>query len=227
MISVVIPTLNEAANLGRLLGALGREAARHEVIVADGGSADETLGVARAHGAEVVVSARGRGNQLGAGAAAARGEIILFLHADSGFPRGGLAGLEAALAAAPGIVGGNFRLVFDGEDAFSRRLTAFYDWMRGRGLYYGDSGVFVRRRAYEALGGMRAIPVMEDYDFVRRLERLGETCCIAEPPLTTSSRRFAGRHPVAIVCGWLVIHALYHLGVSPARLARLYRSERT
>jgi rSAM/selenodomain-associated transferase 2 len=226
VISVIIPTLNEADRLAPLLRTLGAEPIPHEVIVADGGSGDGTLAAARALGARVVACARGRGGQLRAGAAAARGQVLLFLHADSRFPAGGLAPIEAALAAAPALVGGNFRLVFDGASRFSRRLTAFYAWLRGRGLYYGDSGIFVRREAYERLGGVRAMALMEDYDFVRRLERLGPTCCIPEPPLTTSSRRFEGRHGLAIVWGWLLIHALYHLGVSPRRLAGIYRSER-
>lgn len=97
---------------------------------------------------------------------------------------------------------------------------------RAHGLYYGDSGIFVRRRVYRALGGMRPIALMEDYDFSRRLERAGPTCCIAEPPLTTSSRRFQRRRPLAIFFGWLAIHLLYHLGFPPERLARLYRSRR-
>jgi hypothetical protein len=67
---------------------------------------------------------------------------------------------------------------------------------------------------------------MEDYDFTRRLERAGRTCCIIDPPLVTSSRRFDGRHPIAIVWGWLKIHALYHLGVPPRRLAGLYEAQR-
>jgi hypothetical protein len=73
---------------------------------------------------------------------------------------------------------------------------------------------------------MRPVALMEDYDFTRRLERYGPTCCIEDPPVVTSSRRFRGRRPVAIVWGWLNIHALYHLGVSPDRLARLYDSQR-
>ena len=98
--------------------------------------------------------------------------------------------------------------------------------MRARGLYYGDSGIFVRRRAYDAIGGFRAFAVMEDYDFVGRLERFGETCRIDEPALVTSSRRFEGRRGWRIVWGWLKIHALYHLGVAPERLARMYDSDR-
>ena len=82
----------------------------------------------------------------------------------------------------------------------------------------------MRGHVYRAIGGFRDMAVMEDYDFVRRLERAGITICIAEPPLITSSRRFQGRHPARIVWGWLKIHALFHLGVPPARLARLYDS---
>lgn len=226
MISVVIPTLNEAANLERLLAALAPQRQGAEVIVADGGSRDGTVAVARRHGTTLVRCARGRGNQLRAGAALAHGEVILFLHADSLLPPGGMERLRAALAAAPNAVGGNFRLVFEGDSRFSRRLTAFYGWMRRFGLYYGDSGIFVRREVYQAMGGIRAMPLMEDYDFRRRLERSGSSLYITEPPLVTSSRRFEGRHTLAIVWGWLLIHALYHLGVSPRRLARLYDSER-
>ena len=225
MISIIIPTLNEARTLPRLLDGLRRQGVPAEIVVVDGGSDDGTAELAR--GARVVLlrSTPGRGPQLNQGAAAARGDILLFLHADSVFPQGGLERIEEALAS-PTVVGGNFRLVFDGGDGFSRWLSGFYVWIRERGLYYGDSGVFVRRTVYEAMGGLRPMAVMEDYDFTRRLEAAGATCCIAEPPLVTSARRFQGRHPVAIVWGWLKIHALYHLGVAPDRLARLYDSDR-
>ena len=143
-----------------------------------------------------------------------------FLHADCRVSRGGLAEIETALSASPCVVGGNFRLVFDGHDGFSRWLTGFYAWFRGRGLYYGDSGVFVRRETHDAIGGVRPIALMEDFDFTRRLERFGPTCCIEDPPLITSSRRFEGRHPLRIIWGWLKIHALFFMSVSPARLAR-------
>ena len=226
MISVVIPVLNEAANLACLLPILGAEPEIGEILVVDGGSEDGSKAIARAAGCSVVAAPRGRGPQLAAGGAPARGKILLFLHADCGFPPGGAGRIVEVLEARPEVVGGNFRLHFDGEDAFSRWLDGFYARIRARGVYYGDSGVFVRRRAHEALGGIRPIALMEDYDFTRRLERLGPTVSIAEPPLTTSSRRFAGRRPVAIVAGWLWLHALYHLGVSPERLARLYDSSR-
>ena len=221
-VSVIIPTLDEVARLPPLIAALRREAELAEIIVADGGSADGTEAVAEALGARVVRTAPGRGRQLGAGAAAASGEILLFLHADSVFPAGGLAALAALLDRDPAIPGGNFRVVFDGDSGFARWLTGFYGWLRRFALYYGDSGIFVRRRVYAAIGGFAEMPLMEDYHFVRRLERAGPTVRVDHPPLVTSSRKFRGRHPVAIFWGWTVVHILYWLGVAPERLARLY-----
>jgi len=222
MISIIIPTRDEAANLAVLLPRLTAEAEPHEVIVADGGSTDGTTALARSAGVRLVHSEPGRGMQLGAGADLAKGDVFLFLHADSTFPAGGLAALQRALAESPGAVGGNFRLVFDGDDGFSRWLTGFHAWLRRRGLFYGDSGIFVRRAAYGEIGGMRPMALMEDFEFVRRLRRLGATLCLTAPALTTSSRRFTGRKPLAIVGGWLQIHALYLLGVPSHRLARIY-----
>ena len=144
---------------------------------------------------------------------------------DTRLARGGLAAIRGALAD-PAVIGGNFRILFDGADGFSRWLDGFYAWIRRGGLYYGDSAIFLRRAVYRELGGIRPIALMEDFDLSRRMERRGGTVCIAEPPVLSSSRRFAGRRPYAIVIGWLWIHALFYLGVSPERLARLYDSAR-
>lgn len=222
MISIIIPTLNEAEFLPPLLEALDQEDFPAEVIVVDGGSFDGTVELAAARGATVLRVDPGRGRQLAFGAQRARGGILLFLHADTTFPAGGLRRIVEVLKGSPDAVGGNFRLVFDGLDGFSRWLTGFYAWIRRRGLYYGDSAVFVRRAVYAKLGGIRPLALMEDFDFNRRLEHAGPTLCIADPALVTSSRKFYGRSPVSIVAGWLVIHALYYLGVSPKRLAAFY-----
>lgn len=221
-VSVVIPTLDEADRIGAVVAALMREPELAEIIVADGGSDDGTPALARSLGTRVIHCERGRGAQLMAGAAATRGEILLFLHADSVFPAGGLRALLAALDRDRRVPGGNFGVVFDGESRFARWLTRFYASLRRFALYYGDSGIFVRREVYAAIGGFRPMPLMEDYDFVRRLERAGPTTRIDQPPLVTSSRKFAGRHPAAIFWGWTVVHILYWLGVAPERLARLY-----
>lgn len=226
LISVVVPALNEAARLPALLAVLAAEETPHEVIVVDGGSADGTLAAAREGGARAIAAPRGRGAQLGAGAEDARGELLFFLHADTTLPAGALEAIARAAGAWPDAVGGNFRLLFDGNDDFSRWLEGFYARIRAHGLYYGDSGIWIRRDALEALGGIRPLALMEDYDLVRRMERAGPTICIDSPPLVTSSRRFAGRGKWRIVAGWLAIHLLFHLRVPPKLLAQLYDSER-
>ncbi len=223
MISVIVPTLNEAAALPRLLDQLARQAEVHEIIVADGGSADATVAVACAAGARVIAAPRGRGAQLAAGAAAATGDVLWFLHADTAVPYAAMRALLRALDD-PSIVGGNFRVLFDGKTRFDRFMNWFYGAIRRLGFFYGDSGIFVRRSAYDALGGMRALALMEDYDFARRMRRAGRIASVRFPPLVTSSRRFHGRHPAAIMGGWLMIHVLYALRVPPRVLARLYRA---
>jgi len=226
MISVVIPALNEARNLPCLLAVLEHETTGHEVIVVDGGSHDMTVDEARKFDISVLETQPGRGMQLQCGADLATGDVLLFLHADSVFPEGGLDRIVENLAKSPDVVGGNFRLLFSGDTRFSRWLTLYYAWIRRFGFYYGDSAIFVRRDVYDAIGGMRPIALMEDFEFVRRLEHFGQTVCILDPPLVTSSRRFEGFNSVGIVFGWLIIHTLYHLGVSPDRLASIYYSRR-
>ncbi len=224
-ISVVIPTLNEAEALGSALDCMDFQAGETEVIVSDGGSTDATLAIAARQGARVICGAKGRGQQLRRGAAIATGDAIVFLHADTRLAPTALDAVRTALAE-QGVVGGNFRVIFDGPTDFARWLTWFYAWIRRRGFYYGDSVIFVRREAYNALGGIRPIALMEDFDFVRRMERFGVTRCIADPPALTSSRRFTGRRRWRIVLHWVVIHVLYALGVPPVTLARIYRSSR-
>jgi rSAM/selenodomain-associated transferase 2 len=225
VISIIIPALNEEGLLPPLLDTIRQQKPAHEVIIVDGGSWDRTLEIARNRGARTFVSCCGRGAGMAIGAEAARGDVLFFLHADSVLPPCALDRIDEVLAADANIIGGNFRLVFDGGTKFSRRLTRFCAWIRLLGFYYGDSGIFVRRSVYQFLGGFRAIPLMDDWDFVRRLERFGRTCCIKDPPLVTSSRRFAGRHPVEIIYGWIRIHMLYWLGVSPDRLNEIYRAQ--
>jgi cellulose synthase/poly-beta-1,6-N-acetylglucosamine synthase-like glycosyltransferase len=154
------------------------------------------------------------------GASAAGGEVLLFLHADTRLPDDAYARIVAALQD-PAVQGGNFELRFDGGDRFSATLARWYAAQRRAGIYYGDSAPFVRREIFDDLGGYRPLAIMEDYDFVRRLERRGTTVCVAGPAVT-SARRWKKLGLPRTVFSWVVIRWLFVAGVSPARLARLY-----
>lgn len=195
-----------------------------EVIVSDGGSTDQTCNIAEQWGAVVISGSRGRGQQLARGAEFASGDVILFLHADTRLPLNAMGQIARALDT-PEVIGGNFELKFDGGSEFATWLNGFYVWLRSNGLYYGDSAIFVRKSVYQALGGIRPISLMEDYDFVRRMERTGQTCCIGDPGAVTSSRRFQHRKPWRIYWQWFYLHAFYYLRVPSAVMAWLYRSE--
>jgi len=228
LISVLIPTLNEAGELPRLLDHLAALHGHWETIVADGGSRDATRQVAADHPLRprVITQAGGRAAQLNAAARVATGDILLFLHADSRLPRDAFAALAEA-ARAPDVAGGNFALRFDdGSGAFERVLGAVYRLQRRHGLYYGDSSIWVGRARFHELGGFREIAIMDDYDFVRRLEHgPGTTRCLPGPA-TTSARRWRRAGIARTVLAWFVIRRLYVAGVPPDNLARLYRAVR-
>lgn len=219
-VSIIIPTLNEAARIGILAASLQTLSGEFEVIVADGGSTDDTIKLARACGWRVIATARGRGRQMNAAAQAAKGDVLLFLHADTELPEEALAMIESLLQDQR-VCGGNFSLVFDGGTREARLLTAIYPLLRLGGMCYGDSAIFIRRDVFEQLGGYRDYPVFEDCDLYRRMKRVGRLVRLPAEALT-SSRRFEGRF-VRTFALWVTMQVLYWLGVDPNRLARWYK----
>jgi rSAM/selenodomain-associated transferase 2 len=218
-LAIVMPTLNEAESLRRTLPAA--LAAADEVVVTDGGSTDETPEVAHALGARVVCGPPGRGGQLTRGAAATDADILLFLHADTVLPEGACAAVRAAIAG--GAVGGAFRVRFDSDRPMLGLGARLINWRtRLTGLPLGDQAQFVRRDVFQKMEGYRDWPILEDLDFALRLKREGRTALL-ESRVTTAARRFVEQGAARTVATNWLIWLLFLLGVSPHRLARLYR----
>ena len=220
-ISVIIPTFNEADYLPRTLASL-RDAENLEVLVVDGGSNDGTTEIAERKGYRVLRSPPGRALQMNAGARAASGSILLFLHGDTCLPPGFDSTVLLALQK-PGVVAGAFRLRIDAPGLSLRAIERAVS-IRSRVLQmpYGDQGLFVHRNTFEELGGFATLPIMEDFEFVRRLRRRGGIW-IASLPAITSGRRWQELGPWRTT--WINQKVIlgYHLGVSPEQLAAWHR----
>jgi rSAM/selenodomain-associated transferase 2 len=220
LVSIIIPTLNEATTMRDLAASLDRLRGEFEIIVCDGGSSDSTVEMARQCGLRVIEAPRGRGPQMNAGARSAKGETLLFLHADTRLPEDALELVTGALVDER-VCGGNFSLIFGGDSREARLLTRIYPLLRLGGMLYGDSAIFARRRVFDRLGGYREYPIFEDCDLYRRMRRLGRFVRL-NARATTSSRRFEGQF-IRTFALWSLMQVLYWLGVSPNLLNRLYK----
>ena len=224
MISVVVPTLDEAASLAQTLTVARRHGAG-EIVVADCGSRDATRDVAARLADAVIAAERGRAAQMNAGAAAARGDVLLFLHADTLLPDDFADAVTRALAA-PDAVAGFFAVALDAA-GWRYRMIGRLISVRSRltGIATGDQALFVRRDVFEALGGYAPLPLMEDIDLMRRLRRRGRVVALPQA-VTTSARRWE-RHGVwrTILLMW-TLRLAYYAGAPPDTLARWYRDAR-
>lgn len=221
-LAIVVPTLNEEDTLRRYLPAA--LAIADELIVSDGGSGDGTVALARELGARVVTGPPGRGGQLNRGAAAATADVLLFLHADTTLPERGVERLREAVAR--GAPGGAFFLRFDVDRPMQRLGSRLINWRTRRlRVPLGDQAQFATRETFENLGGFRDWPILEDLDFALRLRRL-KGFTVIEEPVTTGARRFVEQGTVRTVATNWLIWILFLCGVSPHRLARLYRQIR-
>jgi rSAM/selenodomain-associated transferase 2 len=218
-ISVIVPVLNEAAGIAPCLAALAPLRARgHEVIVVDGGSRDGTPELARPLCDRFLSSPPGRGTQMNAGARAASGEALVFLHADSSLPSGAEARIRQALEK---HLWGRFDVEIDGRHPLLKLVARSMN-LRSRltGVATGDQAIFVRR---EAFSGFPEIPLMEDVAFSKAMRRRCAPACLAEKAVT-SGRRWESRGVLRTIVLMWRLRLLYFFGVPPERLARLYRS---
>ena len=223
-ISVIVPALDEEAQIAATL-ASARAPAVCEVIVVDGGSSDATAEVARQHANRVLVAPRGRAVQMNAAAVLARGEVLLFLHADTRLPVGFDTAVLTALSD-PAMVGGRFDVRLVPGTPLLALVGALMN-LRSRlsRIATGDQAIFVRRTVFESLGGFEPIPLMEDVSFSRALKRRGRVACLRST-VETSSRRWLEDGPLRTVLLMWWLRLLYFCGVSPHRLRRRYADTR-
>ncbi len=219
-LSVIVPTLDEEHAIGATLARV-RSASVHQVIVVDGGSRDRTTAVAARDADRVLRAPSGRASQMNAGAAVASGDTLLFLHADTLLPRG----FDVAIADAlvdPAVVGGRFDVHLGGASRWLPLVAAGMNWRsRWTRIATGDQAIFVRRAVFEALGGYPAVPLFEDVRLTAALKRRGRVACL-RARVVTSGRRWERRGALRTVALMWSLRLAHALGVSPARLRRLY-----
>ncbi|GAA4342013.1 TIGR04283 family arsenosugar biosynthesis glycosyltransferase [Flaviaesturariibacter amylovorans] len=224
MITVIIPTYNEAGHIGatvRTVQQRDRAGLVRAIVVVDGGSTDATMELARAAGAEVLRSPRkGRAAQMNYGAAAAREEVLYFLHADTLPPPGFSEAIRDAVAA--GAAAGCFLLSFDHPHWFLR-ANAWCTRFDVDAFRYGDQSLFVTRELFMRAGGFsEAHIVFEDYALIRKLKRLSPFRIIKKPVLT-SARKYVENGPIRMQAIFYLMYFLYRSGTGQARLVRIYR----
>ena len=223
-ISVIIPALNEARSIEQTVSNLKR-CGQLEIIVVDGGSQDATAAVAKAAGAEVLTSEPSKARQMNAGAARATGDILLFLHADTRLPDNYDDCIRTALNQDQ-ISAGAFSLGIDSDASGLRIVENVANWRsRFFQMPYGDQALFVSREIFNQIGGYPDYPIMEDFEFVRRLKRLGKIAILPES-VRTSPRRWQN---LGILKTWLLnqlIILAYYCGISPKRLSKWYHRDK-
>lgn len=221
IISIIIPAINEAANIKEVI-ATTQPSTNIEVIVVDGGSQDDTVAIAQSLGVKVILSPPGRAAQMNAGAMVASGEILLFLHADTRLPVGFDDMIRTAMQQ-PGIVAGAFALRIDASLGGLRWIEKGVNW-RSRFLQmpYGDQAIFITKQVFQQVGNFPELPIMEDFELMRCLKRIGRIVIIPTPVIT-SARRWLQRGVVKTTLLNQIVIIGYLIGVSPQRLRSWYR----
>lgn len=223
-ISVIVPVLNEEKSLAATLHALAL-LEPYETIVVDGGSQDRTVEIAGQFAVRVIHSERGRARQMNHGAQQARGDVLLFLHADTRLPATAFDDIAVALGDGR-YLGGRFDVVLEGAHwmlPLVGRMISYRSRLSKVGT--GDQALFVRREVFQRMGGFADIPLMEDIAFCRALKRLGEVACLRSR-VVTSARRWEADGLWRTIFRMWTLKSLYLAGVSPARLKQFYADTR-
>jgi rSAM/selenodomain-associated transferase 2 len=221
-LSIILPVLNEAAQIeARLFALAPLRAAGAQIILADGGSADDTAAIAAPHCDAVIVATRGRASQMSAGASLAHGDVLLFLHADTRLPAGAMALVLEGLAQS-GAAWGRFDVLIEGRSRFLPLVAALMN-LRSRmtGIATGDQALFVRRDAFEALGGFPDLALMEDVAMSGALKAISKPLCL-RAKVVTSGRRWDQNGALRTIGLMWRLRLAYWLGADPDDLARRY-----
>lgn len=222
--SLIVPVYHEGRTINALLAHVrrlqGKE--RCEIIVVEGSARGDTLTAIQGHEVISLIAAPGRAAQMNAGAAIARGEILIFLHADTELPLDALPRIET-LMGKPHYVGGAFDLRIQSSRVVFLLIAAVASWRsRLTRIPYGDQALFIRRTLFERLGGFKEIPLMEDIELMQRIKKAGGKIGFISEPVRTSARRWEEEGIIYCTIRNLVLSTLYYMGVSPHRLARFY-----
>lgn len=225
-LSVIIPTFNEGFSIKRTLDAVSRLVNVDEVIVVDGGSADETVKIVESYEnlkklKLIKIKEANRARLLNEGAKQASGEVFWFLHADTRPVQGSARQIKQYMRYDE-IIGGNFEVAFADDARWARFLRKIYPYLRQTGLVQIDSAIFVRREVFERIGGFRILPDFEDLDLYKRLQKQRGRFVHINLPVTTSARRFENRSFFKDFPRWSFFQTLYWLGV-PVRLMAKFK----
>ena len=222
--SIIIPVLNESDRINSLIDHLHSQGFESscEIIVVDGDPQGGTVKETKAQDVVKITTDRGRGRQMNAGAAVARGETLIFLHADTMLPDGALEKISRVLENQE-YVGGAFDLKIDSDTLFLRYISVRAS-LRSRcnRIPYGDQAIFLRKNYFDQIGRFKDIPLMEDVELMRRIKKDGRKICILPDKVTTSARRWQRDGALYTTVRNQVLVALFHVGVSPGRLAKYY-----
>ncbi|MHC5768255.1 MAG: TIGR04283 family arsenosugar biosynthesis glycosyltransferase [Nostoc sp.] len=223
-ISIIIPAINEAGNIQKAI-ATTQGSINIEVIVVDGGSSDDTVAIAQSLNVKVISSSPGRAVQMNAGAVAASGDILLFLHADTRLPTGFDEMIRTALQQ-PGTVAGAFKLRIDAS-LLSLRWVEWGVNVRSHfyQMPYGDQAIFLTKEVFQQIGGFPELPIMEDFELMRRLKGIGHIVIISTP-VVTSARRWLQKGVLKTTLLNQIVIIAYLLAVSPERICSWYRREK-
>jgi len=231
MISIIIPAYNEEAFIEHTLIQLAdlRKEAAFEIIVSDGGSIDKTVAIASSY-ATIVHSPKGKAKQLNLAAKKAQGNILFFVHADIKVPAGALTAISKHIE--EGCDSGGFSNIFLTHNSKIKSIGRIFHLritnksQAERKIFYGDNGIFVKKEVFEKVGGFKEIPIMEDYDFSKRMLASYKVCLIKEPKLIVDARRHLKDGFIKTRMKWMLIKWLYLLGVSPQKLDNWYKDIR-